>query len=144
MAGLIKGGLRQEWRWRFIARVVRIVDADTIDVEVDVGFRIWVHERIRLADVNAWEMRGPERVKGKEATAFVERLCPVGTEVTIQTIKRGKYGRWIAHVWFPIGALSLTILDHLDWWEGRDPYADQEADLGAVLLKAGHARPYGE
>ena len=47
--------------------VVKIVDADTIDVRVDLGFSISTHQRLRVARIDAWEIRGEERPKGLAA-----------------------------------------------------------------------------
>jgi len=89
------------------ARVVKVVDADTIDVIVELGFNTQAHERLRWYRINAWETRGEEREKGLAAKAWVAALID-GKMVWIHTVagnsvdsdKKGKYGRWLADVWF--------------------------------------------
>jgi micrococcal nuclease len=83
------------------AEVERWVDADTVDLQVDLGFGIEFHDRFRLQGIDAWETRGPERPKGLLAKGAVELWAPVGSEVTIETDRdrKGKYGRWLATVW---------------------------------------------
>lgn len=45
------------------AEVVSVVDGDTIDVDIDLGFYIWIKkQRIRLLDIDAPEMRGESKV----------------------------------------------------------------------------------
>jgi len=101
--------------WWFRAVLVRIVDADTIDVLCDTGFGQWSHQRLRLAlevrpkviGLNAPEVRGPEREAGlvaKEAlTALLWRHSyskgygPI-TLVVRTAKRRGKYGRYLATV----------------------------------------------
>ena len=59
----------------FYAKVKRVVDADTIDLAIDCGFGIFRNERIRLAHVNAWEVRGEEREKGSLETGKIADLA---------------------------------------------------------------------
>ena len=106
----------------FYATVLRIVDADTIDLLIDCGFNIMRKERIRIARIDAWETRGEERVKGLEAKKYVESLMPVGTEVMVQTGKmKGKYGRYIGEVSVDGENLLSDLLVenghavHVDW-----------------------------
>jgi micrococcal nuclease len=82
------------------ARVTGIVDGDTVDLEVDLGFRVWVRDRFRLHGYNAPESRGPERALGSTARlALVNKLRDANT-VTVQTHKRpDKYGRWLCRIW---------------------------------------------
>ena len=84
------------------ATVKRVVDGDTLDLDIDMGLRIHAHERIRLNGIDTPETHRPksdaERVHGHHAKAFVEAVAPVGTLVFIRTHKSGKYGRWLADV----------------------------------------------
>lgn len=56
--------------WFFRARIMRVVDADTLELELDTGFHSRHIERVRLRDVDAPERGTPE---GKSATAWVRR-----------------------------------------------------------------------
>ncbi len=110
--------------WTYQATVDRVVDADTIDVTVDLGFYLYSRQRFRLARVDAWEVRGEEREKGLVAKAAVQSLLPQGSQVRVTTSKAGKYGRWLAEVY-------LT---------GED---GDEFNLNSWLLLHGHAELYG-
>jgi len=106
------------------AIVVRVVDGDTIDVDVDLGFKITTHQRLRLARIDAPEVRGKERPEGLKAKNFVESMLNMNGDglIYIQTFKSGKYGRYIAEVWF------------------RD--AGKWHNLSDTMMDAGMAEPY--
>lgn len=84
--------------FNYMAEVLRVVDGDTLDLKVDVGFHASIVIRARLLGINA-----PERYAagGREATAHLLKLCPVGATRLIETFKDpgDKYGRWLANVW---------------------------------------------
>jgi len=86
-------------------RVTKIVDADTVDCEISLGYHVLVNERLRLCKsngvgLNAPEVRGEEREAGLAATAFLKELlekhAPDG-KVIVRSFKakQGKYGRFI-------------------------------------------------
>jgi len=82
------------------ARVERLVDADTADLVVFVGFRHVLHDRFRLYGIDAWETRGPEREQGLEATRALRKyLAGKSLVIDTQGDKRGKYGRWLVVLW---------------------------------------------
>lgn len=77
--------------------VAHVVDGDTVDLNADLGFRVWRKDRFRLYGIDT-----PERgqVGWAEATANLRLLLPLGDLVTINTYmdKTDKYGRWLAEV----------------------------------------------
>lgn len=82
--------------YQYLAHVLKVVDGDTIDCSIDLGFGISIKQRLRLARINAAE-RYTEL--GKEATEYLKAsLASVGHEIIIKTDKQGKYGRWIAEI----------------------------------------------
>ncbi len=90
--------------YTYKATVSRVVDGDTIYVDVDLGFFLRQMMKVRLRGVNTPEIRGKERPEGLKAKQFViDSLadCPV---VVIKTDKIGKYGRYVADVWFLPGS----------------------------------------
>ncbi|MFQ5502372.1 MAG: thermonuclease family protein [Acidimicrobiia bacterium] len=92
-----------------------IVDADTIDVSIDLGFGVSVFERLRLARIDAPEMQGDEKEAGEAARlALVGKLAESENRLIIQTSKgTGKYGRWIAEVYVGEGSTRTNINDWL-------------------------------
>lgn len=89
--------------YRYRARCLRIIDGDTLDVEVDLGFRCHVRTPLRLLGVNA-----PERNTdaGRAAIGWVALWISktgIRTDLVIDSAKDGdwsgdKYGRWLAVV----------------------------------------------
>lgn len=86
--------------YRYRAIVERVVDGDTVDLDVDLGFRTWkLRERFRLSEIDAPETRGETRNAGIAAKAYLQELLPVGAEVDIETYKHpDHYGRWLARI----------------------------------------------
>lgn len=85
----------------YSATVKKVIDGDTIAVDISIGFNLYIHgERIRLARINAPELRWPERDKGLESKRWLREEIE-GKEILIHTFKhkRGKYGRYIAEVY---------------------------------------------
>jgi micrococcal nuclease len=90
--------------YRYQATVVRIVDGDTVYLDVDLGFFIRMTLDMRLKGVNTPELRGEEREAGLRAKAFVEAAIPPGALVVVDTFKAEKYGRYLADIWYLPGA----------------------------------------
>lgn len=85
------------------AFVDRIIDGDTIDVTIDLGFDVLIKQRLRFARINAPEKRGASKPAGLAAKAALTKKVMLGTKVCIKTSKRGKYGRYITEVYLPSG-----------------------------------------
>jgi micrococcal nuclease len=82
--------------YTYKATVIRVVDGDTVWLEVDLGFRMKTINDFRLYGVDTPERGQPGWA---EATAFVNRIAPAGTEVLITTYKDpDKYGRWLVDI----------------------------------------------
>ena len=85
-------------------KVIKVVDGDTIDVDIDLGFGIWLrNERVRLYGIDTPESRTrdeEEKKYGKAAAAYLEKWVKSGG-VTIRTHKdeKGKFGRILGEVW---------------------------------------------
>ena len=86
--------------YTYKAKLDRVVDGDTVDAMIDLGFDTWVKRRIRFMGVDTWECRTrnkEEKVKGLAAKARTTELL---TEVTnkpnyfrLKSHGVGKYGR---------------------------------------------------
>ena len=85
--------------YNYRAKVRRVVDGDTVDFEVDLGFNMYAKIRTRLIDVDTPE-RGEEDFH--EATAMLRDLLYQQADdegwLTITTGKTGKYGRWLVTI----------------------------------------------
>ena len=88
--------------WNYAAEVVNVVDGDTVDLKVDLGFRTFRTDRFRMLNINTPE-RGQEG--WSEATQALKSILPVGQKVLIRTVHpkhrdpTDKYGRWIAEIY---------------------------------------------
>lgn len=97
------------------ATVVRWVDGDTVELDVDLGFKITLREKLRLAGINCPEVNSPdpsERERARKALELSSSLFPPGMALSVQSRKGGvdKYGRWLATIYLPDGT---TLTDRL-------------------------------
>ena len=114
---------------QYRCEIRRVVDGDTVDVDIDLGFGVWLkNERVRIEGVDAPETRTRdmfEKEKGLAAKEFVQSLLPEGSSQTlISTGFNGKFGRILG--------------DFLVY----DPRLDAERHLSFMLLQEGHATEY--
>ena len=85
--------------YEYKCKIVKIIDGDTVDVDIDLGFGVWLKkQRVRLYGIDTPESRTrdlEEKKYGNAAKAFVERHLPVGEIRILTTVKDkvGKYGR---------------------------------------------------
>ena len=85
----------------YSAKVQRVVDGDTCDALIDLGFDTWVKKRIRFYGVDTWESRTrnlDEKKKGLAAKAFTKDLLTNSDEgkFVLKSYGVGKYGRVLA------------------------------------------------
>lgn len=97
--------------WHYYATLVRVVDGDTVDLDVDLGFHIKIRERFRLTGIDAPEPRGATRVEGRAATAALKRLLE-GRQITVTSEKQGSFRRWL-------GSLMADDIDVSAWLVGQ-------------------------
>ena len=88
--------------YHYKAYVDSVYDGDTMTVTIDLGFKVKMDKvKLRLLGVNTPELRGgtaETKKAGYEARDFVRNLC-LSKEVYVHSVKKGKYGRFIATVW---------------------------------------------
>lgn len=121
--------------YQYDARVEKIIDGDTIEFSVDLGFHLYFREHMRLAHYAAPEIKGPERPLGIIAKQRLEELLSPGTIVTIQSHKTEKFGRWLAEVAWNGGTLAEFLIK-----EGYGvPYDNQRGEKNPSF---GPQKPY--
>lgn len=81
------------------ARVINVVDGDTIDVIIDLGFHIAMEERLRLLRVDTPEKFGPTKEAGITAKEYTKSKL-LDRNVMIHTEKADSFKRWLAEVWY--------------------------------------------
>ena len=82
--------------YEYRVEVLRVVDGDTVDVDVDLGFSTWLRDqRIRLAGIGAPESRTKddmEKLYGQLSKKFLSEMLK-NKEITLQSHGKGKFGR---------------------------------------------------
>ena len=106
-------GTRKVYQYR--GKLERVVDGDTIDCILNLGFDVSIRERVRLANIDTPETRTKdlhEKELGFKAKKFVEDMFQEkGETFVIETeYKRGKYGRTIGIITFEDGTVLNNIL----------------------------------
>ncbi len=124
-AGLKAEEIPTEPAYLYRAVVVRVVDGDTIDVDIDLGFYVWIRkQRIRLIGIDAPETRGESRPEGLAATDYLKSLID-GQAIILRTVK---------------GSDGGDRDDSFGRWLGTIYHGDM--DVNAEMIRAGHAIPY--
>ena len=100
--------------YKYKAKVLRVVDGDTVQVELDHGCKIFSRQMLRLSDIDAPESRGASKAQGDKATDHLTKLLfslAVNYEddrlnsempmIYVETLKdsTGKYGRYLGVLW---------------------------------------------
>ena len=116
---------KQISKYEYSAKLVRVVDGDTCDALIDLGFNTWVKKRIRFKGVDTWECRTrdlDEKKKGLAAKAFTKDLLENSDEgkFVLKSYGVGNYGRVLADLFV----------------KGNDKSINQ------LLLENGHAYEY--
>lgn len=86
--------------YTYSAKVINVVDGDTIDAMVDVGFKIHTIQRFRLNRIDTEEMHDADIIKRNlaiEAKEFLKSTL-LDKDIIIQTKKSDAFGRWLAEV----------------------------------------------
>ena len=110
------------------AKVSRVIDGDTVDATINLGFDITVHKRIRLAGINTPESRTRDLDEKKRGLAAKDALVKLLTEVNeedffiLESEKVGKFGR-------VLGKLHVVI-------------QEKECCVNDKLIEMGHAVEY--
>lgn len=96
--------------YRYIATLNRVIDGDTISVDVQLGFFIQQTMKLRLAGIDTPELRGEYKQAGLEAKRFVEAELASAHVICIETYKLGKYGRYVAEVYYSKRKIKATSI----------------------------------
>jgi len=117
-------------KYIYRAKLDRVVDGDTVDALIDVGFDIWFKKRIRFKGVDTWESRTrnlEEKALGLKAKArtkeLLEKVSSKSGYFRLKSYGLGKYGRVLGEIF---------IMDN----EGK------QWNINETLIKEGHAYKY--
>lgn len=129
--------------------IVEVIDGDTVDVDIDLGFGVWMRsERIRIQGVDTPESKTldkEEKVFGLLAKKHVESLLPVGKECTLMSMEfRGKFGRILGDIKADGITLSESLLsNHLAVpynGENKKLVADAHLANRKILMEQGKVK----
>ena len=124
------------------AKLIEVIDGDTVDLLIDLGFGVHVRERCRLYGIDAPEM--PTEA-GRNAKAYLESLIGEATgELFVATRKMtrkpkektDKYGRYLAVLY--VGADSLDMNVRQD--QAEISVSAMSESVNARMVSAGHAK----
>ena len=117
-------------KYIYRAKLDRVVDGDTVDALIDVGFDIWFKKRIRFMGLDTWESRTRDLEEKKKGKLAKERTRQLLEEVSskpgyfrIKSHGLGKYGRVLG---------ELFIMDG----------AGKQISINETLISEGHAYVY--
>jgi endonuclease YncB( thermonuclease family) len=110
--------------FQYNARVLHVIDGDTLKLQIDLGFSVHVVQSCRLVRINAPEM---STMDGFTAMQFVTKTLAPATATRVTTSKPDKYGRWLVDFEFQAPATGA-----------------QWVNLSDLLLSTKHAVPYTE
>ena len=87
--------------YEYRAYVRKVYDADTVTVDIDLGFDVVLKgQKIRLVRINAPEVRGQQRPEGlKSRDALRGKIGNKWVKIRTQKDKKGKFGRWLGEIW---------------------------------------------
>lgn len=123
--------------YEYGCKVKRVVDGDTIDITIDLGFKIFYDTRVRMYGIDTPESRTrdkDEKARGLLAKKFLQKKVKTGKSFKIQTQKdsSGKYGRVIGILIIDdININELIVIEHL----GVKYFGQSKEDIEAEHLK---------
>ena len=116
--------------YQYKVKLDRVIDGDTIDCMIDLGFDVSTKKRIRFLGINTPESRTrdlEEKKKGLEAKARLKEILENANEIHLDSHGLGKYGR----------VLGQLHVDHVD-----NVTSPTMINVNELLIKEGHAVEY--
>ena len=117
--------------YNYNATCIRVIDGDTIDADIDLGFSVKIKKRIRLAGINAPESRTRNLAEKKMGLAAKDRLIEMlegaANCFELESTELGKYGRVLGRL-------------HIDKIAGKDVIT--KVCINDCLVREGHAVEY--
>ena len=121
--------------YEYACKVKRVVDGDTVDVILNLGFDIMYKSRVRLYGIDTPESRTrnlDEKARGKMAGAFLKNAIDTGEKVVIQTKlkdSRGKFGRVLGNI--IVDGININQL-MIDNYHAAAYFGQSKEDIEAV------------
>ena len=130
--------------YEYRCKIVRVVDGDTVDFDIDLGFGVWLHkERVRLHGIDTPESRTrdlEEKKYGLLAKDQIKYFLPIGSMQTLVTVKdkAGKFGRILGKflIYDKKTDSRMTVND----WMIREHHAVEYFGQSKAQIEEGHLR----
>jgi len=104
--------------YTYRAAPVRVIDGDTIEVDIDLGFRVMIRQRLRLLGINTPELHDKNIELRKRATdarlftiGWISKAMSTQWPIIIKTAKSDKYGRWLAEIYYGDECLNTLLIE---------------------------------
>jgi micrococcal nuclease len=96
--------------FQYKAIITNVVDGDTFDMDIDLGFNIHIHERVRLLDVDTPEKFGDEKdlgyiLKQYATNKFLGKEVVINSEKADAAANTDSFGRWLVKI--NVGGLDM-------------------------------------
>ena len=120
--------------------LIKVLDGDTIDCWIDLGFDLKIKKRVRYMGIDTWESRTrdkEEKVKGLAAKARNKELLEAGT-FKIVSYGTGKFGRVLGEIFVSPDAVGENAVIP----ESVDRNKDGLVSINDILIAEGHAYDY--
>ena len=125
--------------------LIRVVDGDTIDCYIDLGFNIKIKNRVRYMGIDTWESRTrdlEEKAKGLLAKARNKELLEQGI-FKLKSFGTGKYGRVLGEIFVSPDFVGEHITECIANPESKiDLSSDGWVSVNDILMEEGHAYEY--
>ena len=99
--------------YRYKVDVTRVVDGDTVDVDIDLGFgMIYKKQRVRLMGIDTPESRTrnlEEKFYGLQSKAFLKSLIDKADQIQLVSHEKGKFGRILGELFDPDSMVSINV-----------------------------------
>ena len=127
------------------AELIKVVDGDTIDAYIDLGFTLKTKKRIRYMGIDTWESRTrdlEEKAKGLKAKARNKELLEAGV-FKLKSFGTGKYGRVLGEIFVSPEVVGDHITECIKDPDSKiDLSSDGWVSINDILIEEGHAYDY--
>lgn len=93
-----------------VKKIIKVIDGDTLDIEIDLGFNVSIQERIRLSGIDTPELKSKDNIekeKANEAKLWLEKTLK-DKKIKIITEKNDKYGRTLGWIYIEENPVSIN------------------------------------
>ena len=110
--------------YTYKAKLDRVIDGDTIDANIDLGFDITIHKRIRLAGIDTPESRTRDQQEKKRGLASKAKLVELldDGDFVLESKEVGKYGRVLGTLLIGDININKTLVEEgfaVEYWGGK-------------------------